>query len=212
MSAPDLDFRVESAEPLRFGTSPHINFKLRVSNASGHAIHSVLLKCQVHLDVSQRHYNDDEQKRLKDLFGETNRWGETLRAMLWTNVTLIVPSFETTALVEMPVPCTFDFNIAATKYFAGIDGGDIPLSFYFNGTVFYAGEHTPLQAGQVSWEKESSYRLPVSVWREMMDVYYPNTAWLCLRRDAFDRLYAYKVRHGIPTFEQTLMEVMEKLQ
>jgi hypothetical protein len=46
--------------------------------------------------------------------------------------------------------------------------------------------------------------MPVKVWRDMMDSYYPNTAWLCLRRDIFERVYGYKVRHGIPTWEQAL--------
>src|SRR5262245_38404494 len=110
MGAPDLDFNIESAEPLRFGAAPHINFKLRVTNPTGRTIHSVLLKCQVHLDVSRRHYTPEEQKKLTDLFGEPQRWGETLRAMLWTNSAVIVSSFDATAVVDLPVPCTFDFN------------------------------------------------------------------------------------------------------
>jgi hypothetical protein len=46
------------------------------------------------------------------------------------------------------------------------------------------------------------------VWREMMDSYYPNTVWLNLRRDAFERLYQYKTKHGIPTWEQALERVL----
>ena len=38
----------------------------------------------------------------------------------------------------------------------------------------------------------------------MMERYYPNTAWLCLRQDVFDRLYRYKSRRGLPTWEQAL--------
>jgi Family of unknown function (DUF6084) len=212
MTVPDLDFSVEAAEPLRFATSPHINFQLRVANASRQAIHTVLLKCQIHLDVSHRHYNSSEQRHLADLFGEPRRWGETLRAMLWTNTTVLVPSFDDTTVVDVPVPCTFDFNIPATKYFGGIEAGDIPVSFYFSGTVFYAGDNGLLQVGQISWEKEAFHRMPITVWREMMEAYYPNTAWLCLQRDIFDRLYAYKVQHGIPTFDQTLMRIMEKVE
>ena len=47
--------------------------------------------------------------------------------------------------------------------------------------------------------KEAKFRLPQKVWRELIDSYYPNTAWLCLRRDVFDRLNQYKMRRGIPT-------------
>ncbi len=50
--------------------------------------------------------------------------------------------------------------------------------------------------------------MPVQVWRDMMEAYYPNGAWLCLHQDAFDRLYQYKVRHGIPTWEQVLENLL----
>jgi hypothetical protein len=46
------------------------------------------------------------------------------------------------------------------------------------------------------------------VWKDLIDHYYPNSAWLYLRRDVFDRLYQYKVRHGIPTWEQVIERVL----
>jgi hypothetical protein len=61
-----------------------------------------------------------------------------------------------------------------------------------------------LQVAQISWEKEARFRLPVQVWREMMEHYYPNSAWLCLGRDAFDLLADYKRRNSIPTWEQAM--------
>ena len=42
----------------------------------------------------------------------------------------------------------------------------------------------------------------------MMDLYYPNHAWLCLERDAFERLYDYKRRRGLPTWERTIEELL----
>jgi len=205
---PDLNFTIDGAEPLRFAASPHIGFRLRITNAGQETIHTVILHSQIQLDVARRRYTSEEQQRLADLFGEPERWGRTLRSTLWTNVTTTVSSFKETTMVTIQVPCTFDFNVAATKYFGGLDDGDIPLSFYFNGTVFYAGETGTLQVTQISWEKEAPYRMPVRVWRSMMDAYYPNTAWLCLRRDVFDRLCAYKVKQGIPTFEEALEAVI----
>jgi hypothetical protein len=205
--APDLDFEVEGSQALRFAASPHIVFRLRITNRSAVAIHSVMLKCQAHIDASRRQYSEREKQRLKDLFGEPARWGQTLRGLFWTTVNTIVPSFDESVVVDLQVPCTFDFNVVVTKYFAGLDNGDIPLSFFFNGTIFYADDG-PLQVSQISWEKEASFRLPVRTWSEMMDAYYPNSAWLCLDRQAFDRLYAYKVKHGIPTFEQALTQAL----
>jgi hypothetical protein len=209
MTPPDVTFTIDRAEILRFAAAPHIVFKLRVRNDSPLCIHSVILKCQINLDVSHRHYNTHEQQRLADLFGEPHRWAKTVRNLLWTNTMLVLPSFDENVVADLQVPCTFDFNVAATKYFAGIEDGEVPTSFYFNGTIFYAGEDGALQVSQIPWEKEASYRMPIHIWREMMDAYYPNTAWLCLEREVFERLYAYKVQHGIPTFEQALVQAVK---
>ena len=208
MNVPDLEFTVESAEPLRFAASPHIAFKLRVTNNASCTVHTIILKCQIQLEVRRRSYSSIEQQQLSDLFGEPSRWGETLRSMLWTNTGVIVPSFEKTMVVEVQVPCTFDFNVGSTKYFHGIQNGEIPISFYFSGTVFYAADGQTLQVTQIPWEKEASFRMSIQVWREMMDAYYPNTTWLCLRRDTFDQFNAYKTQHGIPTFDQALTRAL----
>jgi uncharacterized protein DUF6084 len=106
------------------------------------------------------------------------------------------------------VPCTFDFNIAATKYFAGLEAGEIPLILQFSGTIFYAARDGALQIAQVPWTKEARYRLPVKSWQDMMDIHYPNSAWLCLRRDVFDRLHRFKIQRAIPTWEQTIESIL----
>lgn len=206
---PDLSFQVEEVGAVPFAASPQLIFKLRVTNAdAAEPIQSVALRCQIQLEVTRRHYNAAEQERLNDLFGEPERWGQTLRTMLWTHASINVPPFAGSTVVDLPVPCTFDFNVAATKYFAGLEDGEIPLCLLFSGTVFYETEDETLQVAQISWDKETKYRLPVQVWRKMMDLYYPNTAWLCLRRDVFDRLYEYKRRRGIPTWEQALENIL----
>ena len=209
MVCPDLHFTIETAGTLRFAASPHIVFKLRITDSAPRTIHTVILRCQIQLDVSRRRYTAEEQKRLTDLFGEPNRWGETLRPLLWTNTSIVVPSFDNIIVVDLPITCTFDFNVAATKYFAGIETDEIPVSFFFNGTIFYEREDSALQVAQISWEKEASYRMPIRIWREMMDAYYPNTTWLCLQRDAFERLYAYKVKRGITTFDEALLQAID---
>jgi hypothetical protein len=145
---------------------------------------------------------------LLDLFGEAERWGQTLRNLLWTHANVIVPSFTGTTLVDLPVPCSFDFNVAATKYFDGLDDGGVPICVQFSGTVFYAGSEGGLQVAPISWDKEARFKLPVKVWRQMMESYYPNSAWLCLRKDAFDRLYQYKVRQGIPSWEEVIESIV----
>ena len=76
----------------------------------------------------------------------------------------MVPRFEGSTVVDLNVPCTFDFNVAATKYFDGLEAGELPLNFLFSGTVFYQGGVRALQVMQISWDKEARYRLPVQVW------------------------------------------------
>jgi hypothetical protein len=206
---PDLNFKVEDAQAVQYAAAPLLSFRLRVSNnGDEEAIHAVVLRAQIQLEVTRRHYRSEEQAKLLDLFGEPDRWGQTLRNLLWTHAIMVVPPFAKETVVDLPVPCTFDFNVAATKYFHGLSEGDLPLNFLFSGTVFYPGLEGRLQVSPISWEKEAKFKLPVKVWKDVIDHYYPNNAWLHLRRDVFDRLYQYKVRHGIPTWEQVVERVL----
>jgi hypothetical protein len=206
---PDLDFRVESAAPVPYAAAPMLAFRIAVTNAApNESIYSVALRAQIQLEVTRRRYSEQDQEHLRDLFGAPERWGQTLRNMLWTNATATIAPFTGNTIVEVQVPCTFDFNVAATKYFHGVEAGEIPLCFLFSGTVFYDGGDSAPQVAPISWSKESRFRLPVETWRDMMETYYPNSAWLCLRRDVFERLYQYKVRNGIPTWEAALERIL----
>ena len=210
---PDLSFKVESASVVPFAAVPMIAFQLKIKNASAdEKIHTIALRCQIQIETTRRRYTPEEQERLLDLFGEPDRWSQTLRSMLWTHANVVVPGFaESETVVDLQVPCTFDFNVAATKYFEGLDDGDIPLNLLFSGTVFYAPADSPLQVAPISWEQEAKYKLPVKVWREMMDTYYPNTVWINLRKDVFERLYQYKRQNGIPTWEQAVERALDSV-
>jgi hypothetical protein len=210
---PDLNFQVESAEPVPYAAAPLLAFKLRLGNTpADETIHTIVLRAQIQLDVTRRHYSAQEQERLLDLFGDSDRWSKTLRNMLWTHASVVVPQFTRETLVDLPVPCSFDFNIASTKYFHGLTEGDLPLIFLFSGTVFYEDEGGFLQAAPISWDKEAKFRLPVRTWQQLIESYYPNSAWLSLRKDVFDKLYQYKVRNGIPTWEQTIERVLSAVE
>jgi hypothetical protein len=198
---PDLEIRVEGAAVLEYAAAPSLVFKLRLENLEGEPIRSVTLNTQVRIAATQRHYGAVEQERLLEVFGEPHRWGNTVRSLLWTHTTMQVPPFSGSTVVDMPVPCTYDLEVVATKYFYALEDGEVPLEFLFSGTVFYAGEGGRLQIARVSWEKEAEYRMPVRLWKEMMEQYFPNSAWIRLHKDAFDQLYDYKVRMGLPTWE-----------
>jgi hypothetical protein len=206
---PDLSFQVEGIQIVANSITPQLAFKLRLTDVDpNQAIHTVALRCQIQLEVTRRKYTPQDQSRLLDLFGEPSRWGQTLRNLLWTHANLIVPSFTGTTLVVLPVPCSFDFNVAATKYFDGLADGEVPVCLQFSGTVFYANQEGALQVAPISWDKETHFRLPVKVWREMVEAYYPNSVWLCLHKDAFARLYQYKVQRGIPTWEEAIARIL----
>jgi hypothetical protein len=207
---PELNFHIETAEAVSFAAAPLLALKLRIdSTPAEQVIHSVLLHCQIRIEPAARHYRPDEQDKLGDLFGDPVRWSQTLRSMLWTHTQALVPGFSGSTRIDLPVPCTFDFNIAATKYFAGLADGEVPLCLLFSGTLFHEDDEGRLQVALIPWEKETRFRLPVRVWKDMMDHYYPNQAWLSLRRDLFDRLSAFKNSKGLLTAEHALERLLE---
>jgi hypothetical protein len=206
---PDLRFRVEGVEAVPFAAAPQVVFRVGVTNAPpDEPIHSIALRCQLRIDPAARTYTSVERERLVELFGEPSRWGQTLRSMLWTHASAMVPAFTGETSTELPVACTFDFNVAATKYFYGLDSGAIAVKLLFSGTVFHEGRSGGLQVAQIPWDREADYRLPVDVWRAMMEQYYPNAAWLCLNREVFDRLYRFKSANGFATWEQALEKLL----
>jgi hypothetical protein len=204
---PDLHFQIEGAEATPNAAAPQITFKVRITNSAPGAIHSIALRAQAQIEPVRRRYTAAEQEHLKELFGEPERWSKSLHPLLWTNANVSVAGFTGSTLVDVPIPCTFDFNIAVTKYIYGLENGDLPTTLLFSGTVFHAGERG-LQVAQIPWDRDANYRLPVRVWKDMMELYYPNTAWVALRRDVFERLYEFKSRHGIPTWDQTLERML----
>jgi hypothetical protein len=209
---PELQFTIEGAEVVPYSAAPLLSFKTRIVNSGREeTIHTIAMRAQIQIEVARRKYDSAEQERLRDLFGEPDRWGQTLRNLLWTHASVVVPRFTDSVVAEIPVPCTFDFNVAATKYFHGVTGGDLPLCFQFSGNVFYQGEDEALQVAPISWDKEARYRLPVTVWKSLMDMYYPNSAWLAIHKDTFEKLYQFKVREGIPTWEEAIERALNSL-
>jgi hypothetical protein len=206
---PELHFQIEGAGVVPHAAAPLLALRLRITNLPDtEAIHTLTLRCQVQIEPAKRRYAAQEQDKLLDLFGTPERWARTVRPLLWMNTSVAVPGFIGNVLVNIELPCTFDFNVAATKYFHALDTGDIPVCVMFSGTAFYKGPDGALQVAQIPWDREADFRVPVSAWKEMMDMHFPNTAWLCLQRDVFAQLYEYKMRHGLPTWEQAIVRML----
>jgi hypothetical protein len=203
---PDLTFAIEAVEIERYAMTPTLRF--RVSVGASQPIENVALQCQLRIEPMRRAYAGGEHEKLTDLFGERARWGDTLKTFLWTNLAVNVPRFDASTVVHVLVPCTFDFDVAATKYFHGLESGDVPVSMLFSGSVFYRDADDQLQISQISWSHGVAHRLCAKLWRELMDQYYPNAAWLRLDRETFERLYRFKRELGAASFDAALNRLL----
>jgi hypothetical protein len=197
----ELAFAVEGAAPVRHAAVPTLGISVRVTSIGGEPVRSVLLDAQVQIAARMRPYEAGEQDRLQDLFGTPDRWRETLRTLPWTRLTVVVPPFEGDTLVELPLPCSYDLEVAAAGYLSALEGGEVPLELLFSGTVFYSDPDGRLQTSRISWESDADYSLPVSAWRETMDLYFPDSAWLRLSRERYDRLRAYRSQRALPSWD-----------
>jgi hypothetical protein len=211
-AGPELEFSIERVEPLRFAAVPTLGFGVRIERVGGPKVRSIALNAQIRIAATRRPYDPATQERLIELFGGPEVWGRGLRSLPWTNAVGQVPPFDDSTVLELEVACTYDFEVAASKYLHALSDGEVPLELLFSGTVFYSGAQGALQVTLVPWEKEATYRMPVRVWREMMDHYFPNSAWLRLRRDSFDRLYAYRSRNALPSWERVVDARLDEAQ
>jgi len=206
---PELAFAVLGAEAVAHAAVPTLGFRVRLACAEpARRIESVLLQCQLQLEPPRRGHSPDEQARLLELFGTPERWGRTLRPLLWAYAGVVVPRFEGETTVLLPVACSYDFEVLATKYLGALDGGDVPLAMLFNGSVFYRDDAGALQVMPIPWAAEARAALPVAVWREVIERYFPGSTWLRLRRDAYERLVAFRQAQGLPTFEHALERLL----
>jgi Family of unknown function (DUF6084) len=203
----DLSFQIAGARAEPYAAVPTLLFALHVEEASGQRIHAIALRCQVQIEPNRRSHSRAEQARLLEMFGEPARWGDTVKPLLWTHIALMVPSFQGAVTVDLPMVCTYDFEVTAAKYFQGLDEGEIPLLFLFSGTVFTPGG-TGFMVERVPWEKEARFRLPVSVWREVMDRYFPNSVWIRLQRESLDALQRYKSQRALPTWDDAVAALL----
>ena len=207
---PELRFEVRGASSLDHTAAPTIAFSLAIEELGGRQIRSVLLDVQIQIAARQRGYPPEAQERLLELFGTPERWSSTLRTLLWTRTSVVVPPFTGATVVEVPVPCTYDLEVTASRYLAALDDGEIPLELLLSGTVFFATATGALQATRIAWDHELDYRMPVAVWRRAMERHFPDSAWLRCSREQFNRLWAYRSRHTLQSWDATLDALLEK--
>jgi hypothetical protein len=207
----ELTFGCTEARAQRYAATPTLSFHLTIAEATGIRVHAIALRCQIRIEPQRRRYSLDEAQRLHDLFGDTTRWADTLKPIQLTTVSAMVPGFSSLTEIDLPVPCTYDLEVASARYLQGLDDGTVPLLLLFSGTVFLA-DGDGLSVELIPWSSEASYRLPVSVWRELVDQHFPGSAWLRCSRQTLDALSEFKARHALPTWDATLMALLEGVE
>ena len=203
----ELSFTCIDVRPEPYAAAPTLLFKLRIDCGGAHAVEAIALRCQIRIEPRRRRYTPSEEERLLDLFGEPARWSDTLQPLQFAFVSHIVPGFAGSTDVDLPVACTYDFEVASTKYFHALGEGEIPLLLLFSGSVFWHGE-SGFSVQQIPWHHEAAYRLPVAVWRALMDLYFPNAGWIRVHRDTLDALQRFKAERALPTWEAAFDELL----
>lgn len=205
----ELSFSVLNARAEPYAAVPTINLRLSVASSVPEPVHAVALRCQVRIEPQRRRYDSGEEDRLEELFGDTPRWGDTLRPFLWTHLATTLTGFTGVTEVDLPLPVSYDFEVAGAKYLHSLGDGEVPLVLLFSGTVFSRG-NSGFSAQPVPWHAEASYRMPVKVWRDVMDMYFPNSGWLRLPCETIDRLSRRKVEWALATFDQTIETLLKE--
>lgn len=191
-----------------YAAGPTLVFRLRVSATPGTRVHALALRCQIRIEPARRGYDDQEAEALGDLFGERSRWGSSLNPVQFAQVSVMVPGFTGEIETDLVVPCTYDTDIAATRYFRALSGGEVPLLLLFSGTAFTGAGGFHVEP--VPWDKEVVHRMPVKVWREMIDQHFPGCGWIRLPSDAMDALLAYRSRRALPSWQATVEALLDE--
>lgn len=208
----DLAFECVDARPERYAVGPTLVFHLRVHERSGIAVHGLALRCQFRVEPQRRKYSFAEEERLEDLFGKRERWHETMKPMQLATVSHLLGAFVSCTDTAVSLPCSYDMEVATGKYFHSLDGGEIPLLVLFSGSVFTPAEpaRSPNFAVEaVPWHNEVRFALPVTTWREMMDLYFPGSGWLRLRRSTIDAIRALATARAVPDWDDLIEHLVE---
>jgi hypothetical protein len=204
----ELSFTCLDVQPERYAIAPTLLFRLRIDGAAGQRVKAIALRCQIRIEPGRRGYSEQEGERLGELFGERGRWGDTLKPFQFANTSTVIASFTDSIEADVAVPCSYDMEVAAGRYFHALEDGEIPFILLFSGTVFGDSEQS-LWIQQVPWHAEAHYRMPVAVWREMMDIHFPGSGWLRLRRDTIDALADFRTTRALPGWDDTIIAVLD---
>jgi hypothetical protein len=208
-TAPALELEVLGAEPALHVASPALHFSLRARESAGRDVYMVALSTQVHIDPGLRRHDAETRAQLSDLFGVPERWASTTTSIVWARVETLLPSFSSSTDLTLVMPCSYDLEVASARYLDALPDGEVPLSFHFSGRIFYRGDDGRLQIVLTPWTT-ATYRMPVAVWRRMIDHHFPGAGFIRVQDDTLRALGLHRAQHGIPTFDAAIGDLLER--
>ncbi|MDQ3678016.1 MAG: DUF6084 family protein [Actinomycetota bacterium] len=207
---PEMTFEVLGAAHEPFAAQPTLRFELGASEPSGRDIYAITLTAQINFDPARRDYDAETKEDLFELFGAPERWPSTTRSFLWTHATSLVHSFNGAITFGMEVPCTADLEVVASRYIAALPDGEVPLSFHFTGRVLYAAPNRQVQVVHLPWTTKAEYRMPVSIWKNMISHHHGESGFAALHNDTLDALKKYKRARGLHTLDACVLDLIER--
>ncbi|RRO18659.1 hypothetical protein EIL87_05960 [Saccharopolyspora rhizosphaerae] len=204
-----LTFAVLDARPEPYAVSPVLQFRVRVDESTGETVHAMAVRAQVRIDAQRRRYTEAEQEGVTDLFGEPERWGRTLKPLLWGCCSTTVQGFRGAREFDLPMSVTYDHEVAASKYLHALEDGEVPLCLSFAGTVFTRGD-TGFAVEQISWEHDVDHRMPVAVWDELVHRHFPGSGWLRLQEETIAELRRFKKRRGLLGWDEVCAALLDE--
>jgi len=205
---PEPEFAIVRAGHLAFAAAPTMVFSVTATEPGGVQIQSMALQVQVMIEPARRGYDEATRHRLAELFGPPSNWAPSTQGLSWARVAAAVPAFEGDTIFALELPCTYDLEVAAAKYFYALEDGVVPLSFHFYGTLFYRGSDGRLQMTPVPWSSSAEFGMPIAAWRAMIDEHYPGGGWIRLGAETLAALNARRAQRGL-TFDNCLRELLD---
>lgn len=208
---PDLAFAVTGVRAVADGWIPLLEFTLEIqSRPECEDVRALLLQIEVHIQPSE----GTSRRMLSACPGESSAArgsgvaAGAARRYRWTHVHTTVPAFAGTIAVPLLVPCSYDLNLAATRWFAACASDTVELAFEVGGTIIHMGDGAGLQVQPIPCGRDAIFAIPGATWMAMMEQHYPNSAWLYCRRDVIERLHAFKSDGDFDTWEEALEELL----
>jgi hypothetical protein len=203
---PDPEFWVLDADAVSHAAAPTLAFRLRIKDRSERDIYTVALTVLIQLEAIQRAHTDEVRDRLRDVFGDPERWGDTARQVMWAKHDVLVPSFKGSTTFELQVPCNSDLELATARWFEAVSDGVAPLAFHFSGSVFYKGDADRMQLTRVPWHATAQFRLPVEVWRKAVG---DNGGVVRVSGDTFEALRRRRLDRGLHSLDAAVADLLE---